>query len=563
MLDRRAQKLLKTLIERYIADGQPVGSRTLSRFSGLDLSAATVRNVMADLEELGLIASPHTSAGRVPTPRGYRLFVDTLLTVRPLEIHAGELQDRITADQPQRVLAHAAQVLSSLSNFAGVVMTPRRASVFGQVEFLRLSDRRVLLILVTPEGDVQNRILHVPRDYTASQLNEAANYINQHFSGLDLGEVQCRLTGELAALRDDISLLMQRAIEAGSQALTETGETVVVSGERKLLEATDLSADMQRLRRLFELFEHKSSLAQLLDASSRAQGVQIFIGGESSLVPMEELSVVTAPYEVDGRVVGTLGVVGPTRMAYERGDPDRRRHGQAGVHRARAVRGGHALSGAPGGAPTDERADAAPRPALPQLPGSDPAAAGDGDDSPAHVAASADLDDHDPDRLVARFFGALAARDAAGLARCYHPLVSYSSPLFPDLRGPLPAAMWRLGLARADRLQVRWDVVFADPRKAQVNWTARWADGSAQRRLTVATTLAIWDGRVVRQVDEFRFPAFAAQALGLPGQLLGRVGPWRRSVQRRARAAVESAAQGAPHAPGTPAGSSPAGETSR
>lgn len=318
MLDRRAQTLLKTLIERYIADGQPVGSRTLSKYSGLDLSAATVRNVMADLEELGLITSPHTSAGRIPTPRGYRLFVDTLLTVQPLQFHAGELQGRITADQPQRVLAHAAQVLSSLSNFAGVVMTPRRASVFGQIEFLRLSDRRLLLILVTPEGDVQNRILHVARDYTPSQLTEAANYINQNFAGLDLGEVQRRLTRELAALRDDISVLMQRAVEAGSEALNEPGETVMVSGERNLLGATDLSADMQRLRRLFELFEHKTSLAQLLDASSRAQGVQIFIGGESALVPMEELSVVTAPYEVDGRVVGTLGVVGPTRMAYER-----------------------------------------------------------------------------------------------------------------------------------------------------------------------------------------------------------------------------------------------------
>ena len=318
MLDRRAQTLLKTLIERYIADGQPVGSRTLSTYSGLDLSAATVRNVMADLEDMGLIASPHTSAGRIPTPRGYRLFVDTLLTVQPLSVEAERLHGQIVADQPQRVLAHAAQMLSSLSRFAGVVMTPRRAAVFGQIEFMRLSERRILLILVTPDGDVQNRILRTERDYSAAQLADAANTINQHFGGLELTEIRRRLHDELGALRDDINVLMQRALEAGSEAMTQAAETVVISGERNLLSVADLSDNMERLRRLFELFEHKTHLAQLLDASSRAPGVQIFIGGESELVPMEQMSVVTAPYAVDGRIVGTLGVVGPTRMAYER-----------------------------------------------------------------------------------------------------------------------------------------------------------------------------------------------------------------------------------------------------
>ena len=319
MLDSRAQTLLKTLIERYIADGMPVGSRTLSRHSGLDLSPATIRNVMADLEELGLIASPHTSAGRIPTPRGYRLFVDTLLTVEPLH---GEqtraMQGRLQADEPQRLLAAAASLLSSLSHFAGVVMTPRRASLFRQVEFLRLSERRILLIIVTPDGDVQTRVLSTERDYTQSQLVEAANYINAHFAGLDFESIRARLQSELASLRDDITALMQKAVEASNRALTEDTEPVVISGERNLVGLADLSDNMERLRRLFDLFDQKTSLVQLLDASSRAQGVQIFIGGESELVPMDQISVVVAPYEADGRIVGTLGVIGPTRMAYER-----------------------------------------------------------------------------------------------------------------------------------------------------------------------------------------------------------------------------------------------------
>jgi heat-inducible transcriptional repressor len=319
MLDARSRTLLKTLIERYIADGQPVGSRTLSRQSGLDLSPATVRNVMADLEELGLIASPHTSAGRIPTPRGYRLFVDTLITVRPLEAEQTErLQGQLLAEEPQRVLTHAAQLLSSLSHFAGVVMTPRRSATLRQVEFLRLSERRVLLIIVTPEGDVQNRILHAERDYTASELVEASNYVNQNFAGLDFEAIRQRLQRELVDLRDDITRLLHKAVLAGNQAAAEQSETLMISGERNLVAVHELSDNMDRLRQLFGLFEQKTGLVQLLDASSHAEGVQIFIGGESQLVPMDQLSVVVAPYGADGKVVGTLGVIGPTRMAYER-----------------------------------------------------------------------------------------------------------------------------------------------------------------------------------------------------------------------------------------------------
>jgi heat-inducible transcriptional repressor len=319
MIDQRAQTLLKTLIERYIADGQPVGSRALSKYSKLDLSPATIRNVMSDLEELGFIASPHTSAGRVPTPRGYRFFVDTLMTVKPLEREAtSEVEGKIKPDQPQRVISVAAQVLSNLSQFAGVVLTPRRASAFEHIEFMRLSDSRVLLIIVSPEGDVQNRILFTDHPFTSTQLIEAANYLNQNFAGLSFDAIRERLKLELHEIRDDITRLMQAAVEASSEVISETSEGVVISGERNLLENADLSSNMDQLRRLFALFEQKTSLMQLLDVSTRAQGIQIYIGGESELLPMDDMTVVTAPYHVDGRIVGTLGVIGPTRMAYER-----------------------------------------------------------------------------------------------------------------------------------------------------------------------------------------------------------------------------------------------------
>lgn len=320
MMDQRAQTLLKALVERYIADGQPVGSRTLSRHSGIDLSPATIRNVMADLEEMGLIASPHTSAGRIPTPRGYRLFVDTLLKVQPLEVEqTARIEGGLRAGEPQRVLTAAATMLSNLSHFAGVVMTPRRSSLFRQVEFLRLSERRILLIIVTPEGDVQNRILLAERDYTHSQLTEASNFLNAHYAGLDFETIRNGLHEELSSLRDDITSLMTSAVEASNRARNEDSEPVVISGQRNLLGVVDLAYSMDRLRQLFDLFEQRTRLMELLDSSSRAQGVQIFIGGESDLVPMEELSVVVAPYtSAEGKVVGTLGVIGPTRMSYDR-----------------------------------------------------------------------------------------------------------------------------------------------------------------------------------------------------------------------------------------------------
>ena len=316
MLDDRAKLLLKVLVERYIADGQPIGSRTLSRSSGLELSPATIRNVMADLEELGLIASPHTSAGRIPTARGYRLFVDTMLTAQRQALVAPQLP----AEQPQKVIANAAHLLSNLSQFVGVVMAPKRSSVFKQIEFVKLSERRVLVIIVAPDGDVQNRVMFTDSELDSSQLIEAANYLNSHYAGLDIEQVRERLRTEVEQLRSQVADLMQAAVNISAEALSPATqeEQGVIAGQSNLLAVSDFSHDMHNLRRAFDLFEQKTQILRLLDFSSQAEGVRIFIGGESHIVPIEELSVVSAPYEVDGQIVGTLGVIGPTRMPYDK-----------------------------------------------------------------------------------------------------------------------------------------------------------------------------------------------------------------------------------------------------
>lgn len=315
MLDERSKLLLKALVERYISDGQPVGSRTLSRASGLELSPATIRNVMSDLEELGLIVSPHTSAGRIPTARGYRLFVDTMLTVQSGGLVAPEL----VAEQPQKVIANAAQLLSNMSQFVGVVMAPRRSSVFKHIEFVKLSERRVLVIIVSPQGDVQNRVIFTDAEFSSSQLIEASNFINANYAGLDIEQVRERIKQEVDQLRGEVANLMQAAVNVSAEVMSQAPqEQVIISGERNLLAVSDFSSDMGNLRRAFELFEQKTQILRLLDFSSKAEGVRIYIGGESQVVPFEELSVVSAPYEVDGQIVGTLGVIGPTRMHYDK-----------------------------------------------------------------------------------------------------------------------------------------------------------------------------------------------------------------------------------------------------
>ncbi len=314
MLDDRAKLLLKALVERYIADGQPIGSRTLSRASGLELSPATIRNVMSDLEELGLIASPHTSAGRIPTTRGYRLFVDTMLTAQR-ETFAPQI---LAAEQPKKVIANAAHLLSSLSQFVGVVIAPRRTSVFRHIEFLKLSEKRYLVIIVAPDGDVQNRVIFTEADFSQTQLLEASNFLNANYAGMAIEQVRERLKLEVDQLRGEIAKLMNAAVQIGSEVLAQEQDEVVIAGERNLLSVSDFSTDMGQLRRAFDLFEQKTQLMRLLDTSSQAEGVRIYIGGESHVVPIEDLSVVSAPYEVDGQIVGTLAVIGPTRMHYDR-----------------------------------------------------------------------------------------------------------------------------------------------------------------------------------------------------------------------------------------------------
>src|SRR5688572_11659527 len=248
LLNDRAQLLLKTLVERYIADGQPVGSRALSKYTGIDLSPASIRNVMADLEEMGFIASPHTSAGRIPTARGYRFFVDTLLTIKPLDtVEINQLEGQLQSDNRQKLVASASQLLSDLTHFAGVVMTPRRNAGFRHVEFLRLSSSRILLILVTQEGDVQNRILMTDKPYTPSELTEAANFLNQNYAGLTFEEIRLRIREELKQLTADMTRLMTAALEAGSQAATDSADEVVISGESNLLDSQDLSSNMTNL----------------------------------------------------------------------------------------------------------------------------------------------------------------------------------------------------------------------------------------------------------------------------------------------------------------------------
>lgn len=321
-LNERSQQLLKLLVERYIRDGQPVGSRTLSRDCGIDLSPATIRNVMADLEDIGLIHAPHTSAGRVPTVQGYRLFVDSLLTVKPL--HANELaqlQSKFQPDDdPQRVLVTASSLLSEISSMAGVIMVPRREQPrVRQVEFLSLSGNRVLVILVLNDHEVQNRVIHTPRAYSPSELQQAANYLNQLLAGKDFHSVREALLQEMREAQENINALMLAAVDLASRSFQESGEggDYVIAGQTNLMAYAEM-ADIDRLRQLFEAFNRKRDILHLLDQSLTAQGVQIFIGEESGYQVLDSCSVVTSPYEVDGKVVGVLGVIGPTRMAYDR-----------------------------------------------------------------------------------------------------------------------------------------------------------------------------------------------------------------------------------------------------
>jgi heat-inducible transcriptional repressor len=323
-LSERAQLLLKALIESYIRDGQPVGSRTLSRDSGLSLSSATIRNVMADLEELGFVASPHTSAGRIPTDKGYRLFVDSLLKLKPLQ--SGEIDDierrlRNDASNGRALVQTVSQMLSSVTQMAGLVTLPNPHYVaLSQIEFIGLSENRALAIMVMNNGEVENRVVQLERAYSTEELRRAANYLNEAFAGRSLPEVRASLLKQLQETRQTMNQLMQDAIQMAQKVFeTPGGERVeyVIAGETNLMGFAELS-NVDRLRRLFEAFNEKHDMLRLLDNCLRAQGIQIFIGHESGYQILDDISVVTAPYMLDNQVVGVLGVIGPTRMAYER-----------------------------------------------------------------------------------------------------------------------------------------------------------------------------------------------------------------------------------------------------
>jgi len=297
-----------------------MGSNALLQHSGLGLSSATIRNVMSDLERLGFVSSPHTSAGRIPTQQGYRFFVDSLLSVQPLEAQQVQaLESTLQSTNQQELITTAADMLSQLTQFAGMVLIPKRKTLlFKHLEFMPLSEKRILVIIVTTDGNVQNRIIVTDTPFKAAELTEASNYFNAHYTGKTFEEARQTLHSDLKKMQADISNLMSAALDAGDEASAKDKDDVIIAGERNLLNVDELATNVTTLRKLFDVFERRSSLMQLLDNSQKAEGVQIFIGGESGYSPLDECSMVTSPYAVDGEVVGTLGVIGPTRMAYER-----------------------------------------------------------------------------------------------------------------------------------------------------------------------------------------------------------------------------------------------------
>jgi heat-inducible transcriptional repressor len=326
-LDPRARQLLRALIAQYIADGQPVGSRTLAKNSGLDVSPATIRNVMADLEELGLLAAPHTSAGRVPTVQGYRVFVDSLLEVKALdEPQIDALRRELpTQASTQDLLSGVSSLLSEVTHFVGVVTVPQREEFpFRHIDFVALGGNRLLVILVFADGEVQNRVITTQHVYAPAELEQVANFLNANYSGLRIGEIRERLKREMRETSLRLHQLMVAAADVAQQAFSESPESrgggsadMLVAGQINLMGSQGLS-DMDRLRELFEAFQRKRDLLMLLESCARAEGVRLFIGEESGFGALDSCSLVTAPYGVEGRVLGVLGVIGPTRMAYQR-----------------------------------------------------------------------------------------------------------------------------------------------------------------------------------------------------------------------------------------------------
>lgn len=321
-LNERSRHLLKLLVERYIADGQPVGSAVLSREKGLGVSPATARNIMADLENLGLIHSPHTSAGRVPTNSGYRFFVDSLLTVtEPEQKQLSDLKVNVEKEKgSNQIIVTASQLLSGITHLAGVVSLPKREMAsFRQIEFMPLSKGQVLVILVTNDDEVHNRVIQTSKDFSPSVLQQASNYLNSLFVGHSLSDVKSIIAKEMSDARKQVNQMMIDAINLAHQSVgeNESSEDVVLSGTTNLMDFQELS-DVNNMRHLFEAFSQKQDIMHLLDRSMNADGVQIYIGDESGYQPFGECSLITAPYAVDDKTVGVLGVIGPVRMSYDK-----------------------------------------------------------------------------------------------------------------------------------------------------------------------------------------------------------------------------------------------------
>jgi heat-inducible transcriptional repressor len=322
LLADRGQQVLKSLVECYISEGQPVGSRLLSRCSSLSLSAASIRNVMADLEAMGYIHSPHTSAGRVPTVRGYRFFVDGLITMQPLDQSAVEhLQCSLSAQRsPKQLVDAASRMLSDLSMQAGLVTLPRQGiETLRQVDFLPLSSGQVLVVLVVNEKEVQNRVISLEREFSMAELKEVSNFINAHYAGCDLAQLREALLTDMQSDKDNLARLMQAAIDLAGEALGDgqAQDDYMLAGESHLLDMASRD-DVDRLRDLFRAFEQKKDILGLMERCMAAEGVQVYIGEESGFGVLDDYSVVTTPYQISGSKVGVLGVIGPTRMAYER-----------------------------------------------------------------------------------------------------------------------------------------------------------------------------------------------------------------------------------------------------
>ena len=324
VLNDRASRLLKQLVMSYISDGQPVGSKKLAHDAGLDISSATIRNVMSGLEKRGLVKAPHTSAGRIPTEQGFRLFVDSLLEVMPLQRQmVNQLKKQLNPDKDtESLLSSASQMVSELTHMAGIITIPRpNQSALRHIEFLPLPDRRVLAILVINEKEVQNRVIHLEREYSAEELHTAANFINRNFAGKDIFEIRKSLLAELETARERMDSIMQSAVEVASKALTsdekDNKKSYVVKGESNLVRYSE-TTDTQQLQQLLGLFDHKREMLGLLDRCIQSEGVKIFIGHEVGFEGLGDCSVITAPYSVDGQILGVLGVIGPTRIKYDK-----------------------------------------------------------------------------------------------------------------------------------------------------------------------------------------------------------------------------------------------------